>query len=110
MGATAKTVEAAMKAYGGWCGLSWCGGDLSYYDQGCDDSYEGSTLKDICEAVPIPAVAIGGIECWKYGCAGGRRHEWYGCGVCDHEGGGSAEECAGIEREDCCADGEIEIG
>ena len=94
VGATAKTVEAAMKAY----------------EDGADYLGVGAIYPTTTKVVTILTKVSTLKDIWKYGCAGGRRHEWYGCGVCDHEGGGSAEECAGIEREDCCADGEIEIG
>ena len=109
VGATAKTVEAAMKAYEDGADYLGVGAIYPTTTKVVTILTKVSTLKDICEAVPIPAVAIGGLNAGNMD-AGGRRHEWYGCGVCDHEGGGSAEECAGIEREDCCADGEIEIG
>ena len=95
VGATAKTVEAAVKAYEDGADYLGVGAIYPTTTKVVTILTKVSTLKDICEAVPIPAVAIGGLNAGKYGCAGGRRHEWYGCGFCDHEGGGSARRMRG---------------
>ena len=65
-----------------------------------------STLKDICEAVPIPAVAIGGLNAGNMDVLEGAGMSGMAV-VSAIEGGGSEEECAGAEGEDCCFDGKV---
>ena len=62
VGATAKTVEAAMKAYEDGADYLGVGAIYPTTTKVVTILTKVSTLKDICEAVPIPAVAIGGLN------------------------------------------------
>lgn len=62
VGATAKTVEAAVKAYEDGADYLGVGAIYPTTTKVVTILTKVSTLKDICEAVPIPAVAIGGLN------------------------------------------------
>lgn len=62
VGATAKTVEAAMKAYEDGADYLGVGAIYPTTTKVVTILTKVSTLKDICEAVAIPAVAIGGLN------------------------------------------------
>ena len=62
VGATAKTVEAGMKAYEDGADYLGVGAIYPTTTKVVTILTKVSTLKDICEAVPIPAVAIGGLN------------------------------------------------
>ena len=62
VGATAKTVEAAMKAYEDGADYLGVGAIYPTTTKVVTILTKVSTLKDMCEAVPIPAVAIGGLN------------------------------------------------
>ena len=62
VGATAKTVEAAVKAYEDGADYLGVGAIYPTTTKVVTIFTKVSTLKDICEAVPIPAVAIGGLN------------------------------------------------
>ena len=62
VGATAKTVEAAVKAYEDGADYLGVGAIYPTTTKVVTILTKVSTLKDICEAVPIPAGAIGGVN------------------------------------------------
>ena len=62
VGATAKTVEAAKKAYEDGADYLGVGAIYPTTTKVVTILTKVSTLKDICKAVPIPAVAIGGLN------------------------------------------------
>ena len=62
VGATAKTVEAAQKAYEDGADYLGVGAIYPTTTKVVTILTKVSTLKDICKAVPIPAVAIGGLN------------------------------------------------
>lgn len=62
IGATAKTVEAAKKAYGDGADYLGVGAIYPTTTKVTTVITEVSTLSDICKAVPIPVVAIGGLN------------------------------------------------
>lgn len=62
VGATAKTVEAAQKAYQDGADYLGVGAIYPTTTQGDHRAYRGFYAAAICKAVPIPAVAIGGLN------------------------------------------------
>ena len=62
LGVSAQTVEQAQKAY--QAGADYLGVGAVFATNTKDDAVEVTkeVLKDICQAVPIPVVAIGGID------------------------------------------------
>lgn len=62
IGATAKTVEAAKKAYADGADYLGVGAIYPTTTKVTTVITEVSTLSDICKAVPIPVVAIGGLN------------------------------------------------
>lgn len=62
VGATAKTVESAQKAYADGADYLGTGAIYPTTTKVVTVLTEVSTLNDICQAVPIPVVAIGGLN------------------------------------------------
>lgn len=73
VGATAKTVEAAKKAYEDGADYLGVGAIYPTTTKVVTIRTEVSTLDEICHAVPIPAVAIGGLNCENMGILDGTK-------------------------------------
>lgn len=100
VGATAKTVEAAKKAYEEGCGLPWRGSNLSDDNKGGNNpDLRGNTERDMSGSTDSCG-SYRWTERWKYGCAERRKHGWNRCGICDHES--RASEGSSTETESAC--------
>ena len=71
VGATAKTVEAAKKAYEDGAAYLGVGANYPPTTKVTTVLTAVSTLSDICKAVPIPVVAIGGLNLENMGILAG---------------------------------------
>ena len=104
VGATAKTVEAA-KAYEEGADYLGVGAIFPTTTKVVTIGTSVETLNEICQAVPIPAVAIGGLNDGNMDVLKGGNYGWNRCGISDHES--RASEGSSTETESTCKRAEI---
>ena len=100
VGATAKTVDTAIKAWEEGADYLGVGAIYPTTTKVVTILTKPETLKAICEAVPIPVVAIGGLNAGNMDILEGCRMDGVGSRICDHESRRSKESGRRTERND----------
>ena len=100
VGATAKTVDAAIKAWEEGADYLGVGAIYPTTTKVVAILTKPETLKAICEAVPIPVVAIGGLNAGNMDICRGMQDGRCRIHICDHESRRSKESGRRTERND----------